>query len=134
MGRTAWLGLIGMVLLSAAGCSSVKWESNMEKGLKRALATNNRALVMFYSPLSSESQGMEEVFEDPEVQQVMGNFMLIRQDVNLHRERADEFGVSVTPTFIIMRPARNGMRVVDQRAGTMDTNTFRLFLIKGSLY
>lgn len=132
--RTGWLGLIGMLLLSATGCGSVKWESNMQKGLQRAMVTNNRALVMFYSPLSEESKNMEEVFEDPEVQQVMGNFILIRQDAGLNKARADEFGVSVLPTFVIMRPSRNGMRVVDQRAGQLDATTFRYFLIKGSLY
>ncbi len=131
------LGTAIMVLLVtlATGCSQVEWEHSLDKGIQRASVTGRRALVEFYSPFNNQCQQMEkEVFSDPEVQKIMGRFVLIRVNRDLNKQAAENFNVVVLPTYIVLRPGQNGMEVVGQRTGLLDKETFRLFLIKNSLY
>jgi thiol:disulfide interchange protein DsbD len=129
------IGLLVLALIVTTGCSQVEWQHDLNKGLQRASVTGRRALVEFYSPFNKECQKMQnEVFSDPEVQKVMGRFVLIRVNKALNKQAADRFNAVVLPTYVVLRPGRNGMEVVGQRTGSMDKETFRLFLIKNSLY
>ena len=128
-------GAIVLLMALAGGCSQVKWEHSLDDGLQRASVTGRRALIEFYSPFNNQCQQMEnEVFSDPEVQKIMGRYVIIRVNRALNKKAAENFNVVVLPTYVVLRPGPNGMEVVGQRVGLMDKETFRLFLIKNSLY
>jgi thiol:disulfide interchange protein len=128
-----WLLLV--LIPVCTGCSEVKWDRDFSKGLQRAAQLRRRALVQFHSNISSECRKMDkDVFPDPEVQKQLSRFVPIRVDVHLNQKLAERYNVVVTPSFLVFRPGLKGMELLSQHGGAMDADTFRIFLIKNSLY
>lgn len=110
-----------------SGCSSINWERDYKTGLQRVGSERRRALVEFVTAMNAESREMDEVFEDPEVQRLMQNFIPIRVDAIMDKQLADQYGVQTLPAFYIIRA---DYTVAGVAAGKMDADKFRAFLIK----
>lgn len=127
--------LLAAVLLGTAcltGCGPVGWERSFEAGLSKAANERRPALVMFSSAVSPDCMRMDrEVFEDPEVQNVLRSFVPVRVDFLLNSKLAKELNVQSVPTFVIFRPDRS---VAAVREGKMDARSFTIFLIKYRYY
>lgn len=127
--------LSAMTLLSAValvGCGPSGWESSFEAGLSRAANERRPALVMFSSIASPDCGAMDdEVFSDPEVQNVLRSFVPVRLDYFINGKLAKELGVQTIPTFVVFRPDRS---VAGVREGRMDARNFTIFLIKYRYY
>lgn len=122
--------LAAMIVGCASGCSSIQWERSFEAGLKRAATQRRRALVQFYSAVDGDCMEMDrKVFSDSDVQDLMHNFVAIRLDSVLNRKLTEQFNVQTVPTFFVIRP--DG-QVAGSTSGVMDTEKFRIFLIKYS--
>ncbi len=114
----------------AVGCSPVQWERDYQEGLRKAATQRRRALLQFYNAVNQDCRQMDaEVFADPEVQEVLHNYVAIRVDAVLSRDLAREFNVQIVPTFIILRP---DWVPSASHAGGMGADEFRLWLIKHS--
>jgi hypothetical protein len=114
------------------GCGSIRWERNLEAGLKRAANEQRPALVMFSSALSQDCFEMDrDVFTDPQIEKTMGGFVPIRLDVVMNRKLSDELGVRTSPSFVVFRPDRS---VAGFHEGKMDVARFGVFLIKYRYY
>jgi hypothetical protein len=70
------------------------------------------------------------VFTDPEVLKVLHNYQCVRLDYLLHKSRADQWGVSVVPTYLVFRPDAT---LIDRRSGTITPDEFRAFLVWSQL-
>ena len=113
-----------------SGCGSIQWERSYEAGLKRAASQRHRALLQFYSAVDGDCLEMDrKVFTDPDVQDLMHNFVAIRLDSVLNKKLADQFNVQTVPTFFVIRPDR---QIAGSASGGMDAEKFRIFLIKYS--
>ena len=129
--RTEWVGM-ALLAVAAAGCGAAGWESNLEAGLSRAASERRPALVMFSSAVSPDCMQMdEEVFSDPQVQNVLNSYVRVRIDYLIHHKLAKELNVRSVPTFVIFRPDRS---VAGVREGKMDARSFSFFLIKHRYY
>jgi hypothetical protein len=116
------------VFPALAGCSPIKWEHNYQRGLELAQQQRKRALIHVHSNISQGSREMDsEAFSDPEVQQLMANFVAIRLDQLMDRQVVEQLGVQVVPTFFVVRP---DMTIVGSHAGKMNAERFRVFLIR----
>jgi len=128
LGLTVLLAILSVAL--GSGCSSIHWERSYEAGLERAARQRRRALVQFYSAVDPDCLEMDrKVFSDPDVQDLMHNFIAIRLDSVLNRQLATYFNVQTIPTFFIIRPDR---QIAGSESGAMDAEKFRIFLIKYS--
>ncbi len=128
--------VVGAVLLSSvgcvAGCGPVRWESSLEPGLSRAANERRPALVMFSSVASPDCIEMDrDVFEDPDVQDVLKSFVPVRLEYVLHGKLAKELGIQTIPTFVVYRPDRT---VAGVHEGKMNARNFTIFLIKYRFY
>ncbi len=123
--------LPALSVLMITGCSSVDWESDYEKGVQRAVEQSRRALVYFWEPLDMDCQDMEEVFEDPKVQEQMHGCIAIRLSKTLNPKLAEQFNVQTVPSFFIIRP---DMTLAQSHAGRMDLDKFQFFLFRGLSY
>jgi len=122
--------LAGLSVAFESGCGSIQWEHSYESGLKRAASQRRRALLQFYSAVDSDCLEMDrEVFTNPDVQDMMKNFVAIRLDSVLNRKLAEQLNVQTIPTFVIIRPDR---QIAGSASGGMDAEKFRIFLIKYS--
>ena len=128
VGPAVLLAMLTVTL--GSGCSPIRWEHSYETGLKRAARQRRRALVQFYSTVNADCLEMDrKVFSDPDVQELMHNFIAIRLDSVLNKQLAQQFNVQTVPTFIIIRPDR---QIAGSTSGAMDAEKFRIFLIKYS--
>ena len=126
LGPILLLAILSIVL--GSGCSSIQWERSYEVGLKRAATQRRRVLLQFYSAVNGDCMEMDhKVFTDPDVQDMMHNFIAIRLDSVLNRKLAEHFNVQTFPTFFVIRPDR---QIAGSASGGMDAEKFRIFLIK----
>lgn len=125
--RTTLLILCLISVPTLFGCSSVNWEHDYQNGLAKASQLRRRALVQVHSNISPECREMEEVFSDPDVQQLMQNFVPIRLDTVMHRGIVEQLGIQAVPTFLIIRP---DLTVAGSHAGALSAEKFRIFLIR----
>lgn len=124
-------GLACMLGGLLAGCGDIAWERDHQAGLRRAVQSRKRALIEFTAGFDEGASKMDgEVFTNPDVQDLMKQFVPIRLDANMNRSLAEQFGIQKTPAFVVIRP---DMSVADVYQGTMEADKFRLFLIKNSL-
>ena len=120
--------VIGALIPLTAGCSTVKWEHDYKKGVKRAAQMRKRVLLQFHSNINPDCMDMErKVFTDPEVQKLMGEYVAVRLDYLLNKQLADDLDVQIVPTFLILR--HDGV-IVGSHVGKMDETKFKYFLIK----
>ncbi len=128
LGPAVLLATLSVVL--GSGCSPIHWERGYDSGLKRAARQRRRALVQFYSAVNTDCLEMDrKVFSDPDVQELMHNFIAIRLDSVLNKKLAKQFNVQTVPTFFVIRPDR---QIAGSMSGKMDAEKFRIFLIKHS--
>jgi len=120
--------LLAVAVSLVAGCGSVHWEHNYQKGVTRAAQLRKRSLIQFYSPLDADCLAMDrEVFSNPDVQKALNEFVAIRLDYMLNKRLADDLNVQVLPSFFVLRP--DG-RIMGSYSGRMDEQKFRIFLLK----
>jgi len=124
------LALATLFVALSSGCGWVQWERSFETGMKRAATQRRRAVVQFYSAINGDCLEMDRnVFTDPEVQDLMRNFVAIRLDSVLNNNLAQNFNVQTVPTFFVIRP--DG-QIAGSASGLMEAEKFRIFLIKYS--
>ncbi len=122
--------LLGVLLMALTGCGPIAWETDLEAGLVRAGQEGRRALVQFHTLANPDCQAMEdEVFSDPDVQDLMARFVPIRLDLVWSQQVARQFNVEAVPTFLVIRPDR---QLAGSYTGRMDAEKFLLFLIRYS--
>ena len=127
LGPAVLLATLSVVL--GSGCSPIHWERDYDAGLKRAARQRRRALVQFYSAVNTDCLEMDRKVSDPDVQELMHNFIAIRLDSVLNKQLAKQFNVQTVPTFFVIRPDR---QIAGSASGKMDAEKFRIFLIKHS--
>ncbi len=128
--RAIVTAMLGAIVAGAAGCGSIQWETSYDRAMRRGIEQRRRVLVQFASTVSTDCREMDlKVFTDSEVQRLTKNFVPVRLDTVLDKKLADHLGVSVVPSFYVIRP--DG-QVVGSHAGKMDAEKFRIFLIKYS--
>jgi hypothetical protein len=128
--RLIELGILVVAVTGACGCSPVRWETDYQAGMQEATQGGKRALVMFSSGMNADCRQMDdEVFSDPAVQELLQKFVLIRVGDMMDGGLAQQFGVTVLPSFFVLRP---DVTVAGSHAGKMETEKFRYFLINHS--
>ena len=128
-------GLIRSVIITIAalvpllaGCGAIQWEHDYKQAVSRAAQLQKRVLLQFHSNVSQDCMEMErKVFTDPEVQQLMGEYVAVRLDYLLNKKLAGDLDVQVVPTFLILR---HDGAIVGHHVGKMDQVKFKYFLIK----
>lgn len=113
------------------GCGGVWWHDRLEPTLQRAAATRQLVLVQFRTladPTCIEADSI--LFSDNDVIQAVKDFQCVRLDYVLNRELADQYGVTVVPSYVVLRPDGS---VIDRRSGRIDPDAFRAFLRWASL-
>jgi hypothetical protein len=123
----AWATVaLSVVIVSVPGCATVNWQSRVEPALQRAGSLNQLVLVQFRTLTDPACMDADvALFSNQEVVKALKSFQCVRLDYVLNKKRADDWGVSVVPTYLILRP--NGTQI-DRRAGMMDPDEFRFFL------
>jgi len=111
------------VIAGVGGCGGVQWHSRLDPGLKRAAALKQLVLVQFRTALTDDTD--RTLFSNPEVIKALNDFQCVRLEYLLNKPLADEWGVTVVPTYLVLRPDGS---LVDRRAGQMDPDNFRAFL------
>ena len=120
--------VIGGLIPLLAGCSTVNWEHDYKVGVRRAGQLRKRVLLQFHSNVNSHCMEMDrEVFTNPEVQKLMGEYVAVRLDYLLNKKLADDIDIQIVPTFLVLR--HDGV-IVGSHKGKMDETEFKYFLIK----
>ncbi|MHC4441355.1 MAG: thioredoxin family protein [Planctomycetota bacterium] len=119
---------IGALISLLAGCSTIQWEHDYKKGVRRAAQLRKRVLVQFHSNVNPDCIEMDrKVFTDPEVQKLMGEYVAVRLDYLLNKKLADDLDVQIVPTFLVLR---HDGAIVGSHVGKMNETKFKYFLIK----
>jgi hypothetical protein len=129
--RPTALALV-ILILPAAGCSTVIWEPSLQTGLEKSARTGKPALVQVHAAANADCLDMDaNVFTDEDVATALEEFIPIRVDYFLSRSVADRLGVEVLPTFFVFRT--NGT-IAGSHAGNMNVSQFKSFLMSCRYY
>lgn len=119
------------MVTATTGCGGVQWQSRVEPAMQRAAALNQLILVQFRTmtdPVSIDAD--TTLFVSNNVLKVLKDFQCVRIDALLNKELAERWGVSVVPTYLVLRPDGT---LIDRRTGQLGPDDFRAFLNWASL-
>lgn len=121
-----FLLLAGLLAPLTGGCGAVQWQNRVEPALERAAHFNQLILVQFHAWTDATClEADDTVFTSNEVIKALKDFQCVRLDYMLNSSLADRWGVSVVPTYLILRPDGS---IIDRRSGRVDPDEFRAFL------
>jgi hypothetical protein len=124
--RLPGLVLAGLLAPLASGCGAVHWQNSLDPALQRAASFNQLVLVQFQKWADATCRDADNtVFANDQVIKTLQDFQCVRLDFVLNASLADQWGVSVVPTYLILRPDAT---IVDRRSGRLDPDEFRAFL------
>ncbi len=116
----------GLLIAILPGCGGVQWHNRVEPALQRAAGLKQLTLVQFRTMTDGTCIEADSLlFGNQDVLKVLKDYQCVRLDYYLSKTLADQLGVSVVPTYVILRPDGS---VVDRRAGRIDADEFRAFL------
>lgn len=105
---------------------AVGWQDELEAAKRQAAAENSLILVDFVSDDCIACRVMDrDVFSQPEAAEALAGFILVRLDVNAHQQLARGFGVTATPTLLVLSPDGE---LVTANVGAIPMRYFLLFL------
>lgn len=133
--KTSRIGLLAtgtfFSLFLGTGCGGVQWQNSLEPAMQRARAMNQLILVQFRTMTDPTCADADQtVFSDAEVLKVLHNYQCVRLDYLLNKPLSDQWGVSVVPTYLTLRP--DGA-LIDRRSGAITPDEFRAFLVWSQL-
>jgi len=125
--RRRGLGVLAAAAaLLATGCGGVQWQSRLEPALQRAGRFNQLVLVQFRTWTDATCiEADNTVFANNDVIKALNEYQCVRLDYMLNASLADRWGVTVVPTYLVLRPDGS---VVDRRSGQVAPDEFRAFL------
>lgn len=122
---------VAAMVTTTTGCGGVQWQSRVEPAIQRAAALNQLVLVQFRTmtdPVCIDAD--TTLFKSNNVLKVLKDFQCVRIDALLNKGLADRWGVSVVPTYLVLRPDGS---LIDRRTGQLGPDDFRAFLNWASL-
>lgn len=130
--RSAQVLIVAMLIGGGVvGCGGVQWHSRLEPALQRAAASGQLVLLQFRTltdPTCIDADS--KLFQNNDVIEVLKDYQCVRLDYLLNKTWADRFAVTVVPTYLALRPDGT---VIDRRAGDIDAENFRAFLVWSKL-
>ncbi len=109
------LSVTGVLL---AGCGpKLPWRRDWKEAMIEARDNRQDMLLLFDAATCPRCMHMDsEVFKDERVQEELATYQLIRVDILWNRDLADRYGVTGTPSFVVLNSVG---RVLGKHAGTL---------------
>jgi thioredoxin-related protein len=125
--RRLWRMLAFALCVAPAGCGGrLPWRSDWQRALAEAQFEHKPSVLMFSAALCPRCWKMDkEVFTDPKVREELANYQLVRIDFLTHRNEAEQFEFTGTPSFVVYSATG---RILGKYAGAMDAQAFLRFL------
>ncbi len=120
------------LLLFAGGCTErLPWRSDYQAAMAEARSVHAPAILMFSASMCPHCWKMDrEVFTDPDVQNELADYQLIRLDIFTHRKLARQYEFRGTPAFVVF----DGQgRAIGATSGAMTPKEFVVFLRRSRL-
>jgi thioredoxin-like negative regulator of GroEL len=129
--RTAVLVGLALACVGSAGCTSLTWAHNLDAGLSKAEQRKKPVVVLFTSGLDPDSIDLDKTLKDLKVRQQLLQYVPVQLDYYFNRDLAKEIGVETLPAFVVFRPDRTVVAILE---GEVDAQELAMFLLKNRLY
>ncbi len=119
-----------LCLLTVSQFSNANWVTSFDDAKKLALASNKFMIVDFWATWCGPCKKMDfDSWSDPQVNQVLDNYIKVKIDIDLERSLANRYGINSIPNMFIMDG--NG-KVVYSFLGYHDASQLKSELLKFS--